>query len=162
MKVHFNVFRMSFNKLKSKFGLYVCMLVCSERLNIISGVSVRVFRDEVASESVGWVKLIALPSVRGLHPMLRARKNKNVGKVGSALSSWLSWNMGALRLGCTPPMLLVLTLWTQTGKYNCVSSLEMESLCPHNCKSQFLMRHFSLYRLTDWNPVSSVPLNPET
>ena len=53
MKVHFNVFRMSFNKLKSKFGLYVCMLVCSERLNIISGVSVRVFQDEVASESVG-------------------------------------------------------------------------------------------------------------
>ena len=29
------------------------MLVCSERLNIISGVSVRVFWDEVASESVG-------------------------------------------------------------------------------------------------------------
>lgn len=88
------------------------------------------------------------------------KKNKDVGKAGSALSSWLSWNTGALRLGRTSPVLLVLTLWAQTGKYNCVSSLEMESLCLHNCKSQFLMKHFFLCRLTDWNPISSIPLNP--
>ena len=47
------------------------MLVCSGRLNVISGVSVRVFMDEVASET-GCVKLTALPSDSGLHPMLRA------------------------------------------------------------------------------------------
>lgn len=54
MKVHFNVMGMSFNKLKSKFGLQIGVHVgVLKRLNIISGVSMRVFLDEVASESVG-------------------------------------------------------------------------------------------------------------